>query len=76
MSRRAWSSLNKDRHRRSATRDRVTASKPLENFTNFRSWREAESSICIQEGPPLLNFPIDSATYPSFPHFKGLVQLS
>ena len=27
-------------------------SKPLENLANFRSWREAQSSIRIQEGPP------------------------
>jgi hypothetical protein len=42
----------KDRHRWSATCYRVAASKLLEDFTNFRSWREAESSIRIQEGPP------------------------
>jgi hypothetical protein len=45
--------LNKDRHRWSATYNRVAASKLLEDFTNFWSWREAESSIRIQEGPPV-----------------------
>src|SRR5260370_2145313 len=27
-------------------------SKLLKNFANFRTWREAQSSIPIQEGPP------------------------
>jgi hypothetical protein len=40
--------LNKDRHRWSATCNRVAASKLIEDFTNFRCWREAESSIRIQ----------------------------
>jgi hypothetical protein len=50
-------SLNKDRHRWSATCNRVAASKLLEDFTNFRCWREAESSIRIQEGPPNKSVP-------------------
>jgi hypothetical protein len=37
--------------------NRIAASKLLEDFTNFRSWREAESSICIQEGPPNKSVP-------------------
>jgi hypothetical protein len=30
----------------------MSGSQFLEDLTNFRSWREAESSIRIQEGPP------------------------
>ena len=46
------------RHRWSAACNRVAASKRLEDFTNFRSWREAESSIFIQEGPPNKSVPL------------------
>jgi len=40
------------RRRWSATRNRVATSKLLKDFANFWTWREAESSIGFQEGPP------------------------
>jgi hypothetical protein len=49
-------------HRWSAMCNRVATSNLLEDFTNFRSWRDAESSICIQEGGP--------------PSFSGTWQIS